>query len=170
MSKTYSFENSRFDTFPGFRDDYIENIDAMPLGEELKLDYIWVAETTEGDIVQFKPSGEEVLYSEVRDAASRGEVEAIYWVPVDPETGDTVGVTGLKGFDFLRASESASAEEARLLRRGYKRINASSPRREEVSQDRRAYIIEVEDKICFVSDEGNIEVVDDDEHDMEEYL
>lgn len=125
--------------------DFSENLENADTEEVEKLDYIWVAEKTDGTILpQFEPDGTERNYSEVRELDEDSKIEAIYWTPVDqhtydsPTSKDIVGATGLTDKYF------------RIFRRGAKKWTMGSFQ----TKDTKAYAIEVEGVFCFLSHRG----------------
>lgn len=159
MGKEKKFkDSSKFKKFPRIRDKYTEHIENIPSQERRKLEYFWVAETTDGDTIpQFTVDGEENKYTQVRKLAEENRVEAVYWVPINDEPAKhSIGMTDLKNDDF------------EIFRRGYKQVTRSG--RRQLGPDNRVYVMMRNGEHCFVSEEGRKIVTENRGHDMKEYL
>lgn len=127
-----------FEKKPDLRQEYSENAEAIPESERKKVDFFWLAETTNGIIPQYTVMGEENSYTEVREAAERGELDAFYWVPIDSEAGEAVGVDTIDGSEF------------RAFRRGRKKFHRATLH----SVDDRVYVIEISGTLLVVNPSG----------------
>jgi len=94
------------------RDTILSNISSMPDEDKNKYNFIWKAELENGEeIVQFNGRGEEINYGEVRQELQAGNVEGLYFVPVE---------AGKKSYGVKPSNVDG---ETGLIRRAYKVVN-----------------------------------------------
>lgn len=101
------------------RDSVISNISSMSEEDSQKYNFIWKAELQNGvEIVQFDGRGDENNYSKVRKELERGNVEALYFVPLEAgkqsygvRPSDVNGETGLLRRAFKVVNQTTGAVE-----------------------------------------------------------
>ena len=151
------FDDTVFEKFDEIG-DFSENLENTDREELEKLDYIWVAEKTDGTFLpQFQKDGTERNYSEIRELDENSDIHGIYWTPVEKHVkGSTskeiVGATGLTDKHF------------KVRRRGAKKWKPG----EFQIKDTKSYFIEVEGVFCFLTYKGEAFVNGDGEFHPEE--
>lgn len=133
--------DTAFGRFPEKKEEYEQFAEAVPRSERRKVCYFWVAETSSETIPQYTTQGKENSYAKVREAHSRGDLEEFYWVPIDSEASDVVGVAPVEASDF------------RALRRGRIDISRASYRTE--AHDK-VYAIRHDDTFLVVGPRGSV--------------
>ncbi|AFH22334.1 hypothetical protein OSG_eHP23_00025 [environmental Halophage eHP-23] len=102
------------------RESVLSNISAMSDEDKKDNVFIWLAELNGGtSVCQFDGRGEEQNFGKVRTGLEKGNVKALYWVPVKAgmdsygvKTADVDGDAGLMKRGFIQV-ESSGVEKRR---------------------------------------------------------
>jgi len=142
-------EHQDFEKNPVDANKFRGNANAVSGRDKVKLSYMWVAETGDGEIPQYTVQGKENSFSKVREAADNKDLEAFYLVPLDVDSRDVVGLTSVNssGFDYFR--------------RGLVKGNLNGLHMEEYTFQ----VVSNGEKYVVVGPDGSIEIVDDKDFD-----
>lgn len=184
-------EQTQFQQYPDLRENFSENLEQMPDSEKEKLDYIWVCVIDGKAFPQFLDNGEELKFATVREEKTEETpIEAVYYVPLDPEK-DSIGIEDeqrvlkplRRGYSQLRKHSVKTIGEITDILYRHAQDNDKGRFKEKLASvmhndgemtfseelHRYCYLIEAGEEVAFISNQGEVEVKEDKQFDMKTY-